>query len=88
MAPSGEIRVIPVPLAGEVYPGDDLAEKLAAALKHQKLNPQSGDIVVVKHKIISKVEGRLVRLDSIKASAAAKVWSRRTGTDRDTQAAQ
>src|SRR3954471_4078390 len=81
MAPSCDIRIIPVALAGEVLPGDDLAEKLAAALKHQKLNPQSGDIVVVKHKIIYKVEGRLERLDSIKASAAAKVWSRRTGTD-------
>jgi coenzyme F420-0:L-glutamate ligase / coenzyme F420-1:gamma-L-glutamate ligase len=81
MAPSGEIRVIPVPLAGEIHPGDDLAEKLAGALKHQKLNPQSGDIVVVKHKIVSKAEGRLVPLHSVKPSAAAKAWSRRTGTD-------
>jgi coenzyme F420-0:L-glutamate ligase/coenzyme F420-1:gamma-L-glutamate ligase len=81
MAPSGEIRVIPVPLAGEIRPGDDLAEKLADALKHQKLKLHSGDIVVVKHKIVSKAEGRLVRLDSVKASASAKAWSRRTGTD-------
>ena len=81
MASSCEIRIIPVPLAGEVLPGDDLAEKLAAALKHQKLKLQSGDIVVVKHKIVSKAEGRLVRLDSVKASPAAKAWSRRTGTD-------
>src|SRR5437868_7415649 len=81
MAPSGEIRVIPVPLAGEVHPGDDLAEKLAAALKHQNLKLQAGDIVVVKHKIVSKAEGRLVRLHSVKQSAAAKAWARRTGTD-------
>src|SRR3954467_15548396 len=81
MAPSGEIRVIPVPLAGEILPGDDLAEKLAAALKHQNLKLKSGDIVVVKHKIISKAEGRLVRLDRVKASRAAKAWSHRTGTD-------
>lgn len=81
MAPSGEIRVIPVPLAGEILPGDDLAEKLAAALKHQRVILHSGDIVVVKHKIVSKVEGRLMRLDSVKASPAAKAWSRRTGTD-------
>jgi coenzyme F420-0:L-glutamate ligase/coenzyme F420-1:gamma-L-glutamate ligase len=81
MAPSGEIRVIPVPLAGEILPADDLAEKLAAALKHQKVKLESGDIVVVKHKIVSKAEGRLVTLDSVKASPAAKAWSRRTGTD-------
>jgi coenzyme F420-0:L-glutamate ligase/coenzyme F420-1:gamma-L-glutamate ligase len=81
MAPNGEIRVIPVPLAGEILPGDDLAEKLAVALKHQRVKLQSGDIVVVKHKIVSKAEGSLVRLESVKASAAAKAWSRRTGTD-------
>jgi coenzyme F420-0:L-glutamate ligase/coenzyme F420-1:gamma-L-glutamate ligase len=81
MPPSRDIRLIPVALAGEVLPGDDLAEKLAAALKHQKVKLQSGDIVVLKHKIVSKAEGRLVRLDRIKASPAAKAWSRRTGTD-------
>jgi len=81
MAPSGEIRVIPVPLAGEILPGDDLAEKLAAALQHQKLKLEPGDVVVVKHKIVSKAEGRLVRLDSVKASPAAQAWSRRAGTD-------
>jgi len=81
MAPSCDIRIIPVALAGEVLPGDDLAEKLAAALKHQKVKLQSGDIVVLKHKIVSKAEGRLVRLDGIKASPAAKAWSRRSGTD-------
>lgn len=81
MIPSCEIRVIPISLADEILPGDDLAEKLATALKHQKVKLQSGDIVVVKHKIVSKAEGRLVRLKRIKASPAAKAWSRRTGTD-------
>src|SRR5438445_47558 len=81
MDPSGEIRVIAVPFAGEILPGDDLAEKLAASLKHQKLKLQSGDIVVVKHKIVSKAEGRLVRLGTVKASPTAQDWSRRTGTD-------
>lgn len=81
MPPSCDIRIIPIALAGEVLPGDDLAEKLAAALKHQKVKPQSGDIVVLKHKIVSKAEGRLVRLDSINVSPAARAWSRRAGTD-------
>lgn len=81
MAPGCEIRVIPVPLAGEILPGDDLAEKLAAALKHQKLKLQSGDILVVKHKIVSKAEGKMVRLDTVKPSLAARSWSRRSGAD-------
>jgi coenzyme F420-0:L-glutamate ligase/coenzyme F420-1:gamma-L-glutamate ligase len=81
MDPSCEIRVIPVPFEGEILPGDDLAEKLAAALKHQKLKLQTGDVLVVKHKIVSKAEGQVVRLSSVKPSSAAKSWSRRSGAD-------
>jgi coenzyme F420-0:L-glutamate ligase/coenzyme F420-1:gamma-L-glutamate ligase len=72
---------MPVPLSGEVSPGDNLAEQFSAALKHQKLKLQCGDIVVVKHKIISKAEGQVVRLDTVNLSPAARAWSRRTGTD-------
>ncbi len=57
------------------------AEKLVAALKHQKFKLQSGDIVVVKHKIVSKAEGQVVPLNTIIPSLAAKAWSRKTGTD-------
>jgi len=81
MASSSQIRVIPVPFVGEILPGDDLAEKLAAALKHQKLKLQSGDILVVKHKIVSKAEGQVVRLKGVTPSQSAKTWSRRTGAD-------
>ena len=81
MEPSCEIRVIPVPFAGEILPGDDLAEKLAAALRHQKLKLQTGDVLVVKHKIVSKAEGQVVSLNSVKTSSAAKSWARRSGSD-------
>jgi coenzyme F420-0:L-glutamate ligase/coenzyme F420-1:gamma-L-glutamate ligase len=71
MAPSGEIRVIPVRLASEILPGDDLSEKLVAALKYQRFKLQSGDIVVVKHKVVSKAEGQVVPLNTIIPSLAA-----------------
>ena len=80
-AARGEIRVIPVPLADEILPGDDLVKKLAAALKHQKLKLHSHDIVVLKHKIVSKAEGQVVGLNTVRPSPAAKAWSRKTGTD-------
>ena len=76
-----EIRLIPVPLTGEVKSGDDLAEKLAAALEHQNLELRSGDILVVKHKIVSKSEGQIVQLRNVKASRAAMTWSRASGSD-------
>ncbi|HKW16491.1 MAG TPA: coenzyme F420-0:L-glutamate ligase [Terriglobales bacterium] len=76
-----EIRVIPVQFTGEVKPGDDLAEKLAGALKHQNLELQSGDILVVKHKVVSKAEGRIVELRNVRPSRAASAWARKTGGD-------
>ncbi len=81
MPASCEIRVIPVPLAGEILPGDDLAEKLTAALKRRKLKLQQGDIVVVKHKIVSKAEGQVAQLSRIEPSSPAKSWARQTGYD-------
>lgn len=41
----------------------------------------AGDILVVTHKIVSKAEGRVVTLDSIRPRAEAKRWSVRYGYD-------
>ena len=53
------LEVRPVLGMGELRPGDDLA---AAVAEHAQL--QDGDVVVVTSKVVSKVEGRLVVLDS------------------------
>jgi len=71
-----EVRIIAVPLSGEIKPGDSIAEKLLAAVRHQRLFLAKGDILVVKHKIISKAEGQLVDLSQIQPSAATRRWAR------------
>ena len=76
-----ELRVIPVPLAGEIRPGDSLADKLLEALKRAGVSLAQGDILVVKHKVVSKAEGQLVRLNTIKASAKSRAWARRYKLD-------
>ena len=76
-----EIRVIPVAFADEIRPGDSLADKLLHALKRVKAALQAGDILVVKHKVVSKAEGQLVRLDTIRPSAESKAWARRYKVD-------
>jgi coenzyme F420-0:L-glutamate ligase/coenzyme F420-1:gamma-L-glutamate ligase len=76
MPRSGAVSIIPVPLAEEVSPGDDLMETLHLALQHQKLSLRDGDIVAVKHKIVSKAEGRIVQLEAVKTSRAALQWAR------------
>lgn len=81
MTQAAAVALIPVPFSDEIRPGDDLCEKLARALKRQKLSLRSGDILVVKHKIVSKAEGQLVDLSSIKPGLAARKWSQQSGTD-------
>ena len=72
---------MPVPFSGDIGPGDDLAQKLASALRGLKLGLHDGDILVVKHKIISKAEGRMVRLSKVRPSRAARAWAQTSGTD-------
>jgi coenzyme F420-0:L-glutamate ligase / coenzyme F420-1:gamma-L-glutamate ligase len=65
-SPRGELRVIPVEGLPEVREGDDVAAQIAAVAELQ-----DRDVVVVAHKVVSKAEGRVVRLDEIEPSAQA-----------------
>ena len=62
----------------EVRPGDPLAALLAAALPEV---PAPGDILVVAHKVVSKAEGRIVRLDDVRPSARAVELAEGHGKD-------
>lgn len=77
----GKATLIPVALSEEIVAGDNLADKLVFAVGHQKQKLRSGDILVIKHKIVSKAEGQIVRLIGVKPSSAAKAWARNAGAD-------
>jgi coenzyme F420-0:L-glutamate ligase / coenzyme F420-1:gamma-L-glutamate ligase len=67
----GEVRVIPLHGIPELEEGDDLAALLAeAARRADGLEPD--DVVVVAHKAVSKVEGRIVHLDDVEPSSRAR----------------
>src|SRR5277367_1721679 len=51
--------------------GDDLVDMIAASLKQNGVEPRAQDVVVVAQKIVSKAEGRMVDLATIKPSAQA-----------------
>jgi coenzyme F420-0:L-glutamate ligase / coenzyme F420-1:gamma-L-glutamate ligase len=61
------IEVIPLPLAGEIAAGADLAELVLAAAPPLA----GGDVVVVAHKAVAKSEGRVVDLATVTPSARA-----------------
>jgi coenzyme F420-0:L-glutamate ligase/coenzyme F420-1:gamma-L-glutamate ligase len=81
MKAPAQLCILPIPLAGEARPGDSLADKLLQALKHLNLTLQKGDVLIVKHKIVSKAEGQLIPLDQIKPSASSRRWARRYKLD-------
>jgi coenzyme F420-0:L-glutamate ligase / coenzyme F420-1:gamma-L-glutamate ligase len=64
-----------------VEPGDDLAAILARALTESEVGLRNGDVLVVAQKIVSKAEGRYVKLDEIKPSLRAVEIAQQTGKD-------
>jgi len=55
-----------------VQPGDDLAALILAAIERAKLALADRDVIVVAQKIVSKSEGRRVKLSSVEPSARAR----------------
>jgi len=72
-----DLRIIPIRLADEIHPGDSLPDILLASLRRNRIRLQAGDILIVKHKIVSKAESRLVDLASIAPSAESLAWAKR-----------
>jgi coenzyme F420-0:L-glutamate ligase / coenzyme F420-1:gamma-L-glutamate ligase len=81
MPRTAELRIIPVPCAAEIMPGDSIHGTLLQSLKSCRQELRGGDILVVKHKIISKSEGRMVDLNTICPDSATRAWARRYQLD-------
>src|SRR5215831_923377 len=71
----GELRLIPIRFADNIVGGDSIADKLLDTMRRNRQRFQVGDILVVKHKIISKAENRFVDLDTISPSAESIAWA-------------
>ena len=63
----------------EIAPGDDLAALL-------RPHVSDGDVLVVAHKVVSKAEGRIVRLDDVTPTDEAQRLA--AGHDKDPRAVQ
>ncbi len=64
-----------------IKPGDDLAGIILHALNQSDLALESGDILVLAQKIVSKAENQLVNLAMIHPSSAALDLAEKTGKD-------
>src|SRR5258708_14885073 len=70
-APALELRLFRIPGIPEIGPGNDLVKCVASAATRAAIHFEDGDILVVAQKIVSKAEGNVVRLASVKPSAEA-----------------
>ena len=72
------VTLHPVSGMEEIRPGDALAAKMLASLRGVA---ESGDVLVVTHKIVSKAEGRVVDLTTVTPSQWALEWAQRWKKD-------
>jgi len=65
----------------EIHPGDDLARLISDAARARRDAIRDGDIVVVAQKIVSKSEGRIVRLADVVPGERARAMAAESGKD-------
>lgn len=71
------MNVVPVEGLPEIGPGDDLARLVADAV-----TLEDGDVVVIAQKVVSKAEGRVVRLADVEAGERARALAADTDPRR------
>ena len=74
-------EVIGVEGLPEIAPGDDLASLIAGAAARQGTPLSARDLLVVSQKIVSKSEGRMVRLSEVTPSPHARALAEELGRD-------
>jgi coenzyme F420-0:L-glutamate ligase/coenzyme F420-1:gamma-L-glutamate ligase len=75
------LTFIPITGLPLVSPGDTLHALIIKTLTENDITLQTGDILVIAQKIVSKAEGRLVNLTTVKPSEAALDYARITEKD-------
>ena len=79
--PINSVQIVGVSGIPEIQPGDRLGSIIVEASTAQRTPIEPGDIVVVTQKIVSKAEGRLVKLSTVEPSDFAVNFAR--VADRD-----
>ena len=79
--PAPAIALFPVPGIPLVDAETDLANVIATALSGAGLQPQTGDVLTIAQKIVSKAEGCVVDLSKVTPSDAARELAE--GSDKD-----
>jgi len=77
----GTLALAALPGLPEVRPGDDLAALLATAGARLDGGLSAADVLAVAHKVVSKAEGRVVRLADVEPGPEARALAAEHGKD-------
>lgn len=75
------LHIFGIPGLPEIVPGTDLGEAIYDAARAAASPLETGDVVVVTSKIVSKAEGRIVDLSTVNVSPFAKQYAERWEKD-------
>lgn len=75
------VSIYPVPGLPEIANGASLPELILEGVARLGMSLESGDVVVITQKIVSKAEGRVVSLDHVQPSYRATEIGQRIGFD-------
>lgn len=67
----GTIRIFGIPGLPEIQPNHNLSRLIVEAARIARINFESGDILVIAQKVVSKAESRTVLLSTVNPSAEA-----------------
>jgi coenzyme F420-0:L-glutamate ligase/coenzyme F420-1:gamma-L-glutamate ligase len=76
-----EVRLLRLPGLPEIHCGDDLGAQITKAARKARMQFENGDIFVIAQKIVSKAEGAVVRLATIRPSVQAQAIAERQKKD-------
>ena len=79
--PCRSLAAFAIPAFPIVKQGDDLASLIVESTVRAGISLQTGDVVVLAQKVVSKAEGRYLDLRSLKPSPRALELAARTGKD-------
>jgi coenzyme F420-0:L-glutamate ligase/coenzyme F420-1:gamma-L-glutamate ligase len=68
---SKRVELLALETIPRIVPGDDLTGAILAACDREDVGPLQDDVLVVAQKVVSKAEGRIVRLAEVEASPEA-----------------
>ncbi len=79
--PAGQLTAFALPGIPEIRKDDDLVQRILDAARRRRTEFETGDIVVVAQKIVSKAEGAVVSLADVQPSAKARTLAKALKND-------